>query len=256
MKRIADLFERTSEPVLNVYFTAGFPSLTSTAQVLNALEKAGADMVEIGMPYSDPLADGQTIQESSTVALQNGMSIQLLFDQLKDCRKTVELPIVLMGYLNPILQFGTEAFFRKCEEVGVDGLIIPDLPQELFDSEFKDLAQRYNQDMIFLITPETSEERIRKIDERCSGFLYMVSSSSTTGASSDISEEQKKYFERIQSMKLRNKRLIGFGISDRKSFEEASKWSDGAIVGSAFIRQLRNDASNEAIEQFIKRLKS
>ena len=211
-------------------------------------------MVEIGIPYSDPLADGATIQQSSVKALQNGMSIKVLFDQLEDVRAKVRLPILLMGYLNPIMQFGLEAFCKRCEEVGIDGLIIPDMPLEMYDSEFSDLTRRCRLDFTFLVTPETSEVRVREIDRRSTGFIYMVSSSSTTGSTGSLSNEQLEYFRRIENMRLNNKRMIGFGISDNCTFQQAVRYADGAIVGSAFIKQLEKDDSSGAIEKFVEKI--
>ena len=254
MSRIDSAFNQPKAPLLNVYFTAGFPDLNSTIPVLKGLEKAGADMVEIGMPYSDPLADGPTIQQSSMRALENGMSIKVLFEQLAGMREEMKLPIILMGYLNPIIQFGMEAFCKRCAEVGIDGLIIPDLPMELFDSEFSELSKQHNLDFIFLITPETKEERIREIDQRSTGFIYMVSFSSTTGSTGELSEDQLNYFKRIETMNLINKRMIGFGISDKQTFQQATDHADGAIVGSAFIKQLEIDSSPEAIGSFVDKI--
>ena len=255
MTRIKQAFDQADHPLLNVYFTAGFPESGSTIPVLKALERAGVDLVEIGMPYSDPLADGPTIQQSSLKALENGMSIEVLFEQLEDVRKEVQLPIILMGYLNPIMQFGMERFCQRCAEAGIDGLIIPDLPMELFDSEFLDLAKQYNLDFIFLITPETKDERIKEIDKRSTGFIYMVSSSSTTGSTGELSEEQMNYFKRIEAMNLGNKRMIGFGISDNQTFLQATSHADGAIVGSAFIKQLEKDSSQVGVTDFIKKIR-
>ncbi len=251
MNRIKQAFDHATKPLLNVYFTAGYPELESTIPVLKSLESAGTDLVELGMPYSDPLADGETIQQSSSVALANGMSIEKLFEQLSDARKEISIPIILMGYLNPIMQFGAERFCEKCKEVGVDGLIIPDMPQELFDDEFQSIFEKNGLDFVFLITPETPEVRIREIDNRSTGFIYMVSSSSTTGGTGGLTDAQLDYFKRIKEMKLKNRRMIGFGISDQKSFEQATAFAEGAIVGSAFIKQLAKDASREAIKNFI-----
>lgn len=255
--RINQLFENKKHEVLNVYFTAGFPQLADTRVVMRNLQEAGADLVEIGMPYSDPIADGPTIQDSNQVALENGMTIKKLFEQLEGMRTEITLPIVLMGYLNPVMQFGLEKFCERCAEVGVDGLIIPDLPLLEYEEMYKPMFEKYGLLNIFLITPQTSEERIRKIDAISDGFIYMVSSASTTGKSSGISEGQIKYFERIASLNLKNPRLIGFGISDRESFETASKYAHGAIIGSAFIRTLEkaNDLSVD-IQKFIKDIKS
>ncbi len=255
MNRIKLAFEAAQHPLLNVYFTAGYPELNSTRTVLRALEAADADMVEIGMPYSDPLADGTTIQESSSVALANGMTIDTLFDQLEGMRLELDIPVILMGYINPVMQYGVEKFLAKCSYVGVDGLILPDVPMELFDAEYVPLLRKYDLDFIFLITPETDETRIRLIDERSTGFIYMVSSSATTGNTAGLSAEQRAYFERIRGMKLKNHCMIGFGIHDRQTFREATQYADGAIVGSAFIKQLAQDASEEAIDRFVRNFK-
>ena len=255
MTRVEQAFKTTGRPLLNVYFTAGFPTLTSTGHILRALSRAGTDMVEIGMPYSDPLADGTTIQESSTVALANGMTIDVLFGQLQDMRADAHIPVILMGYINPVMQYGVQRFMEKCRAVGVDGLIIPDVPMELFDAEFAPLMRANGLDFIFLITPETSEARIRQIDERSTGFIYMVSSSATTGSTGGITDAQKTYFERIKQMKLKNRCMIGFGIHDGRTFTEATTYADGAIVGSAFIKQLAQDASAEGIERFVTGLR-
>lgn len=255
MSRIREVFNSAEGPLLNVYFTAGYPELGSTIQVLKALQRSGADLVELGMPYSDPLADGETIQESSSRALANGMSIEKLFEQLTEIKGQIEMPVMLMGYLNPIMQYGAEDFCSKCHEVGVDGLIIPDLPMELYETEYEDLFKKYHLDFVFLITPETSESRVREVDERATGFIYMVSSSSTTGKTGDLSQAQIDYFRRTDNMGLKNPRMIGFGISDKKSFDQACAYSNGAIVGSAFIKQLASDASDQAIDRFIKNIK-
>jgi tryptophan synthase alpha chain len=251
MNRIELDLAATTHPVLNVYFTAGYPELKSTRKVLRALNDARADMVEIGMPYSDPLADGTTIQESSAVALKNGMTMDVLFDQLEGMRLEIDMPVILMGYLNPVMQYGIEKFCHQCNEVGVDGIIIPDLPMELFDEEYSVLFKKFGLDFIFLITPETDEERIKALDARSTGFLYMVSSSATTGATGSLSREQLDYFERVKNMELKNKRLIGFGISDKATFNVATAHADGAIIGSAFIKQLAKDPSEEGIKEFI-----
>ena len=255
MNRIELDLAASTHPVLNVYFTAGYPELKSTRKILRALNESGADMVEIGMPYSDPLADGTTIQESSAVALKNGMTMDVLFEQLEGMRLEIDMPVILMGYLNPVMQYGLEEFCLQCREVGVDGLIIPDLPMELFDEEYSAVFKKFSLDFIFLITPETDEERIRALDARSTGFLYMVSSSATTGATGSLSQEQLNYFERVKNMGLKNKRLIGFGISDKASFEAATAHSDGAIIGSAFIKQLSKDPSDSGIKEFINSIK-
>lgn len=240
MNRLHRLFEQKQERVLSIYFTAGFPQLEDTLPVMQALESAGADIIEIGMPYSDPIADGPTIQDSNMVALDNGMNMKKLFEQLQEMRQSISIPVVLMGYLNPIIQYGIEAFCKKCQDIGVDGLIVPDLPMQQYLDEYKRLFEDYGLSNTFLISPQTSENRIREIDEHSNGFIYMVSSQSITGAKSEISEEQIDYFKRVEAMNLRNARLIGFGISDKKTFTTASTYSNGAIIGSAFIKVLKD----------------
>jgi len=254
MNRIDLAFEHTQERLLNVYFTAGYPELEDTVRIAESLEKAGAHILEIGLPYSDPIADGPTIQESSTHAINNGMSLKKLFQQLSALREKVTIPVILMGYLNPIIQFGIEKFCEKCEEVGIDGLILPDLPMYEYEKIYKPLFEAHKLFNIFLITPQTSEERIRKIDDLSSGFIYMVSSASITGAKSDISEAQIQYFNRVNSMNLKNRRLIGFGISNKSTFDSACNYASGAIVGSAFIKQLTVDSSKEAINNFVHQI--
>lgn len=254
MNRIEKLFSVKQKNILNVYCTAGFPQLNSTTDVLYALQKHGADMVEIGMPYSDPLADGPVIQHSSSVALQNGMTIQKLFEQLKDCRKNFQLPLILMGYLNPVIQFGIKHFCKQAKEVGVDGIILPDLPIYEFENEYKKYFEENDLDFIFLITPETPEERIRQIDKLSNGFIYAVSSSSTTGNNKEI-VDQEDYFIRLQKMDLKNPVLVGFGIKDKQTFRSACKYSNGAIIGSAYINALENaDDIEKATEQFLSRI--
>ncbi len=254
--RITDLFSHKSGGLLNVYFTAGFPNLGDTTTVLASLQSAGADLVEIGMPYSDPVADGETIQQSNMKALENGMTLKVLFEQLADCRSRVSVPILLMGYVNPVLQFGVEAFCQKCQEVGVDGVILPDLPLDLYLDEYEPVFRQYGILNIFLITPQTTEERIRLIDEHSEGFIYMVSSASITGSVSGVSNEMLAYFDRINAMKLRNPRLIGFGIKDSYTFQMANQYANGAIIGSAFIRLLQeNGADTGKISEFVKAVK-
>jgi len=254
--RIADLFAQTNTGLLNVYFTAGFPNLADTTTVLESLQNAGADLVEIGMPYSDPVADGETIQESNMRALENGMSLNVLFEQLANIRNRVALPILLMGYVNPVLQYGVERFCQKCREVGVDGVILPDLPLDLYLDEYEPIFRYYGILNIFLITPQTTDDRIRLIDEHSEGFIYMVSSASITGSTSGVSEEMLAYFDRINAMHLRNARLIGFGIKDNETFQMANKYASGAIIGSAFIRLLQeNGADDTKINEFVKAVK-
>ncbi len=260
--RITDLFSRKSGRLLNVYFTAGFPHLDDTMSILRGLQAAGVDLVEIGMPYSDPVADGETIQQSNERALDNGMSLKTLFAQLADCREErsgdpVTVPVLLMGYINPVLQFGVENFCRRCREVGIDGVILPDLPLDLYLDEYADTFREYGLVNVNLITPQTTESRIRLIDEESDGFIYMVSSASITGSTKGISDSMRAYFERIQAMNLKNPRLIGFGINNHETFDTASQYANGAIVGSAFIRHLdENGTSPESIHEFVQTIRA
>jgi len=246
--RIDQLFQQKKENILSVYYTAGFPQLDDTVRIAEYLQQAGADLIEIGMPYSDPLADGPTIQDSSQQALDNGMSIKVLLEQLQGIRSTVDIPLILMGYLNPVIQYGVEKFCEQCRQIGVDALIIPDLPMQAYLDEYKQLFESYGLYNIFLITPQTSEERIRLIDEHSHGFIYMVSSASVTGAKGNITEQQIAYFNRIQAMQLRHPQLIGFGISNQETFQQACQYAQGAIIGSAFIKVL---AENQDLEKGI-----
>ncbi|MBP9214917.1 MAG: tryptophan synthase subunit alpha [Chitinophagaceae bacterium] len=244
MSRLKNIFQNKSQRVLNVYCTAGFPNLDSTLNVINALQNNGADIIELGMPYSDPLADGAVIQASSSKALANGMSIETLFNQLKDFRKEITLPVVLMGYMNPVLQYGFEKFCEDAALVGIDGLILPDLPEYEFETEYGAIIKKYGLDFIFLVTPETSEERVRKLDSLTSGFLYAVSSSATTGSNTNF-DVVEKYLQRLQSYQLKNPVLVGFGIKDKQTFEAASKYANGAIIGSAYIKALEGSTNVE-----------
>lgn len=254
MSRLQELFKSKKSNILNIYCTAGFPTMDSTLEVLQALQENGADIIEIGMPYSDPLADGEVIQASSAVALQNGMTIAALFEQLSDVRQTIKIPIILMGYLNPVLQFGIENFCAKAKETGVDGVILPDLPMYEYETIYKPLFEDAGLDFIFLVTPETGEERIRKIDELGSGFIYAVSSSSTTGKNKAI-EDQEAYFKKLQSMGLQNPVLVGFGIKDKATFTAASRYTQGAIIGSAYIKALEKGAGiAETTKEFLKNI--
>lgn len=239
--------------LLSIYFTAGYPNLDDTVSIIHELEKNGVDMLEIGLPFSDPLADGPTIQESSTKALKNGMTTKLLFEQLENIRESVSIPLLIMGYFNPILQYGVEAFCQKCQEIGIDGLIIPDLPVDVYHEEYQDIFEKYGLINVFLITPQTSEERINYIDTISSGFIYMVSSASTTGAKSGFGDEQTNYFERIGKMNLQNPQIVGFGISNNDTFTQATKYAKGAIIGSAFVKHLANESIN-TIDEFVKRV--
>ncbi|MEL7145782.1 MAG: tryptophan synthase subunit alpha [Bacteroidota bacterium] len=252
------VFANKSKDLLNVYFTAGFPQLEDTTTILKALDRSGVDFVEIGMPFSDPIADGSTIQESNEVALTNGISISKLFDQLDTVKGSYQVPVILMGYMNPVLQYGIENFCKRCQQAGVSGLIIPDLPMYDYLRQYKQLFERYGLYNIFLISPQTSEARIREIDENSNGFIYMVSSASITGAKSAISTQQEAYFERINAMNLRNPRLIGFGISNNETYSKACAYAQGAIIGSAFIKALKGaEGSLEpVIQQFVNSIKN
>ena len=241
--RINKLFQEKKKGILSVYFTAGYPNPEDTVPMIQILQANGVDLIEIGMPFSDPVADGPVIQHSSLVALQNGMSVSKLFEQLKNIRQSVEIPLILMGYINPVLQYGVESFCQKCSEIGIDGLIIPDLPLNVYQEEFKAIFEANNLHNIFLITPQTSEERIRVIDGASSGFIYMVSSNATTGVRASVSDFQKSYFERVNSLSLKNQRLIGFGISNAETFENACHYAAGAIIGSAFVKALDGSGS-------------
>lgn len=257
MNRLSELFARKKNNVLNVYCTAGYPELDSTLSVMRALQNNGADLIELGMPYSDPLADGPVIQASGTRALQNGMTIAKLFEQLQDFRKDISVPVVLMGYLNPLLQYGFETFCAKAAEVGVDGLIIPDIPMFEFEKEYQAIIKKHGLDFIFLVTPETAEERIKKLDSLSTGFLYAVSSSSITGSAKDFSAVEM-YLQRLQNMQLKNPILVGFGVKDRATFETAAKYTAGAIIGTAYIKALENSddveaATKEFLEGIIKK---
>ena len=253
MNRINQLFQTHPTDLLSIYFCAGCPTLEGTAEVIRTLERNGVNMIEIGIPFSDPMADGVVIQEAATRALRNGMSLRLLFDQLRHIRPEVSIPLILMGYLNPIMQFGFERFCQECVACGIDGVIIPDLPFRDYEADYKAIAQRYDLRVIMLITPETSEERIRLIDSHTDGFIYMVSSAATAGAQRDFNEQKQAYFRRIQAMNLRNPRMIGFGISNHQTFRAACDNAAGGIIGSRFVTLL-NEAQGDA-QQAIERLK-
>jgi tryptophan synthase alpha chain len=250
--RINKLFKEKNRNILSVFFTAGYPRLEDTVPTIHELVKNGVDMIEIGMPFSDPVADGPAIQQSSLVALNNGMSVRVLFEQLKNIRQSVQVPLILMGYINPVLQYGIEAFCKKCHEIGIDGLIIPDLPLGVYEEEYKSVFEENNLHNIFLITPQTSDERLRQIDKASFGFIYMVSSNSTTGAKSGVSEAQNNYFQRIKAFNLNNPCLIGFGISNAETFHNACQYANGAIIGSAFVNVLAGEASlKEKVSRFM-----
>lgn len=254
MNRINKKLEE-SHKLLSIYFTAGYPALQDTLPIIEQLEKSGVDMLEIGLPFSDPLADGPTIQASSTQALKNGMSSEKLFEQLKDVRKTVQIPLVIMGYFNPILQYGVEEFCKKCQEIGIDGLIIPDLPVDVYHREYQAIFEKYNLINIFLITPQTSKERIELIDSVSKGFIYMVSSASVTGAKNTFGDQQRDYFKKVGGMNLNAPQIVGFGISNKDTFESATQYTKGAIIGSAFIKML-SEKGIDGIDDFVKSIRS
>ena len=253
MNRIDQKF-RENKKLLSIYFSAGFPNLEDTVPILKKLQTAGVDMVEIGLPFSDPLADGPTIQASSTQAIRNGMTTEKLFSQLEGIRKHIKIPLVLMGYFNPMMQYGIEKFCSRCETIGIDGIIIPDLPVDVYNENYKALFDKHGLYNMFLITPQTSEARIKYIDKVSNGFIYMVSSASVTGAKSTFGNTQTEYFKRIASLKLKTPTVIGFGISNQETYKIACDQSRGAIIGSAFIQFLKKEGE-EKIGSFIKSIR-
>ena len=253
MNRINKVFQKDGT-IMSIYFTAGFPAKNDTLSIIKELDSAGVEMIEIGLPFSDPLADGPTIQKSSTIALKNGMNTITLFEQLKSLRKMTDIPVVIMGYFNPILQFGIEKFCKSCKEVGIDGLIIPDLPVDIYNDKYQKIFKSYGLLNMFLITPQTSEKRIKYIDEISEGFIYMVSSYNVTGAIKSFNSFQKKYFKRINEMNLNSPLLVGFGISNKNTFIDAGKYSRGAIIGSAYINWISENGIYKTSE-FIKSLR-
>jgi tryptophan synthase alpha chain len=256
MNRLTELFQRKKSHVLNVYCTAGYPQLQSTMEVMKALQDSGVDLIELGMPYSDPLADGPVIQHSGSIALANGMTIEKLFAQLQNFRKEIYVPVILMGYMNPILQYGFENFCKHAAALPIDGLILPDLPEHEFETEYGPVMQRYGLDFIFLVTPETSEARIKKLDQLSTGFLYAVSSSSTTGSNKNMTDVSA-YLKRLKGYGLKNPVLVGFGIKDKQTFEAACEHANGAIIGSAFIQALENTTDIAGVTAtFIKNILS
>jgi tryptophan synthase alpha chain len=255
MNRINELFEKKKNNILSVYFSAGFPNLSDTVEIIKSLENNGADMVEIGIPFSDPIADGPVIQKSNDIALKNGMNLKLLFEQLSDIRKEVSIPLIMMGYLNPALKYGLGNFCRMCAKTGIDGVILPDLPFELYLEQYQNDFKENGLHNIFLIPPQTSDERIQRIDQESEGFLYIVSASSVTGAKKEIQQNQIAYFERIKNLHLNNQTLIGFGISNNETFIRACQYANGAIIGSAFIKALENSGNiEESIHDFVQRI--
>ncbi|MBY0244168.1 MAG: tryptophan synthase subunit alpha [Sphingobacteriaceae bacterium] len=252
MNRLNQLFQQKNKNILSIYYTAGFPNLGDTMQIAETLEASGADFLEIGFPYSDPVADGPVIQASSKQALDNGMNLHLLFEHLKDLRKTVSIPILLMGYVNPVLQFGVENFCKACKAVGVDGCIIPDLPMYEYEELYRPYFEANNLSNIFLVTPQTSDERIRKIDNLSNAFIYLLSSAATTGTNLTVSNQAKDYFSRIKNMNLKNPLMIGFGIADKQTFDSACEYANGAIVGTAFVKSLNSNDLKTSIGNFME----
>lgn len=256
MNRINQLFQKKTQHILSLYFCAGHPTLDSTTDIIRTLASRGIDMIEIGVPFSDPMADGPVIQDAATKALKNGMSLRLLFSQLKDIRRDVQIPLILMGYLNPVIRFGFENFCRECQACGIDGMIFPDLPFKDYLNDFKPIADKYDLRIIMLITPETSDERIRFIDEHTDGFIYMVSSAAVTGAQKSFDERKQAYFSHIQSLNLTHPRMIGFGISNKQTLESAYKNASGAIIGSRFVQYLDEyKSADQALDKLMEALK-
>lgn len=253
MNRISKTLNQDKK-LLSIYFTAGFPQLEDTVPILEQLQESGVDMIELGLPFSDPLADGPTIQESSTQALRNGMTTDKLFTQLEGIRDRIHVPLIVMGYFNPMMQYGVNRFCKRCQEVGIDGLIIPDLPADVYHEQYQSLFQRYGLLNMFLITPQTPDERIRYIDQVSEGFIYMVSSAATTGAQGSFGDTQQSYFQRIADMKLQSKLLVGFGISNEETYQAAVAHSQGAIIGSAFIKHLEENG-NQSVHEFVKTIR-
>ncbi|MFN8259500.1 MAG: tryptophan synthase subunit alpha [Chitinophagales bacterium] len=252
MNRLKTLFQQKDKKILSVFCTAGFPELDSIVPILEELQQNGVDLVEIGMPFSDPTADGPVIQYSNTIAINNGMMLKVLFEQLKEVREKIHIPLVLMGYINPALQYGFDAFLKDAAACGMDGVIIPDLPMYEYETFYKQKFEENNLKNIFLVTPQTAEERIRKIDALSDAFVYIVSSNAITGGNASIEQEQQNYFKRIQQMQLVNPTLIGFGIKDKQTFDTACQYADGAIIGTAFIKAIdKSQNLKKDIQQFI-----
>jgi tryptophan synthase alpha chain len=255
MNKLQELFKNKNKDILSIYFTAGYPKLETTGDIIKNLEKSEVDFVEVGMPFSDPMADGPTIQDSSEKALANGMNLDIYFNQLKEIKNDVNLPLITMGYVNQMMRYGDDKFLQACVDGGISGLILPDLPLKVYKEQYKAKFEKYGLVNVFLVTPQTSTERIREIDEISNSFIYLVSSASTTGSKSDISKEQVKYFERIKSMKLRNPLVIGFGISNNETFTQACKYASGAIIGSAFVKNISKKADFDTIHDFVLSIK-
>ncbi len=257
MNRIQYLFSTKEKDILNIYFTAGYPELKDTQRILHTLDSNQVDIIEIGMPYSDPMADGPTIQESGSKALANGMQLDILFDQVEGVRSEINASLILMGYYNQVLQYGAEAFFKKCKRVGIDGLILPDLPLHEYEEQYQDLFVELDLGISFLITPQTPEDRMKRIDKLTRGFIYIVSSASITGTANDISNAQREYFQKVKNLNLQNPKLIGFGISDHNTYSTACQYAQGAIIGSAFIKALTQGGKLEqSINKFVQGIKA
>ncbi len=256
MNRIAELFLKKNQNILSVYFTAGFPALNDTLRTIKELDNNGVDMIEIGMPFSDPLADGPVIQKSSQKALINGMNTKLLFEQLKSAREFTNIPLILMGYFNPVYRFGVHNFISKCKETGIDGVIIPDFPVEEYLESYQDVFEKYDIYNIFLISPQTPSERITYLDNLAKGFLYMVSTAATTGAINEFSHDQLDYFNKVKDLRCKTPRLIGFGVSNHLTFTQANTYADGVIIGSAFIKAISDDGRlSENVKRFISNIR-
>ncbi|MFV0530162.1 MAG: tryptophan synthase subunit alpha [Flavobacteriales bacterium] len=255
MNAIEQLFKEKNQNILNIYFTAGYPELNHTQKILTLLDQSSVDLIEIGFPYSDPLADGFTIQESSSKALKNGITIQMVFDQVASVKEKIKTPLIAMGYYNQFLQFGEENFLLECSKSGISGVILPDLPVDFFLKHYQSLFEQYNIAPVFLITPQTSDERIKMLAKTSKGFLYVVSSASTTGKNHEISFQQKEYFKRIKNLQLDIPYLIGFGIHDKKTFETACKYANGAIIGSAFIKAIKSNDLEKSITNYVQSVK-
>jgi len=255
MNKINELFDKKKNGILSIFTTAGYPKLDCTLKVLESLQSNGVDMIELGMPFSDPLADGPVIQNASSIAIENGMTLKVLFSQLEGFRSKIDIPVILMGYMNTVLQYGIEAFCKKCEEVGIDGVILPDLPLFEYETMYKELFEKHELLNVFLVTPQTSDERIHKLDEVSEGFIYLVSSSSTTGSTKTIGGVED-YLKRVQGMNLKSNTVVGFNIKDKKTFDEACEYSNGAIIGSAFVKAIQNSEDlNKDISNFVETIK-
>ena len=256
MNKLQELFKNKKNDILSIYFTAGYPTLETTGEIIKGLEKSGVDFIEVGMPFSDPMADGPTIQDSSEVALANGMNLDVYFDQLRSIKQDVSLPLISMGYVNQMMRYGDDKFLQACVDGGISGLILPDLPLKVYEEQYKAKFEKYGIVNVFLVTPQTSDERIREIDAISNSFIYLVSSASTTGSKSDINQSQVDYFQRVKDMNLNNPLVIGFGISNSDTYEQACKYASGAIIGSAFVKAVSEKTNFDTISEFISSIRS